>query len=255
LTTLREWTLTPTPADPPVSESMPYAVTETPVSLIVNGQPAACLHCTPVDLEDMALGWLVGEGRLDPAGSVELRVDPGDSPTVKALLKEERPSTGEGLGPGDDCVYRAATGAIPPEERRLPAAMQPLLSEPGRLRPLFNAMFERAELRKAGGGVHTGGLVLEGELARVVEDVGRHNLIDKLIGGAIRAGVDPGRCMLILSARISGAIALKLWRSGVPAVATISVPTTMARDIAARCGITIVGRALKQNPFIYPASV
>lgn len=244
-----------TRANPAPPSATPYAAEESAVQLVLNGEPATCFHCTPQHLEAMALGWLLGEGFVAAPGEVETIVVAEDRRTVSARTASRptsRPVVRTGAHGGCEALLSAAD--IPAEADRAPEAVKRLLSDPAGLRPLFAAMFERAELREAGGGIHTGALVVDGGVRLVVEDVGRHNLVDKLIGLGVRGEMPLTGSMILLSARVSGAIALKLWRSGVPAVATISVPTTMAREIAARCGITILGRSLKQNPNLYPVT-
>jgi len=124
-------------------------------------------------------------------------------------------------------------------------------ADPDRLRILFAEMFAKGHIRKKTGGVHTGALVVDGQVWTVREDVSRHCVIDKLIGAARREGLRLEDCQILLTARISGAIAAKLARAGVPVVATMSIPTTLAASIASRAGVTIVGRARGPNPTIY----
>jgi formate dehydrogenase accessory protein FdhD len=243
------------PGSPGASGATPYAVEESAVQLVLNGVPATCFHCTPQFVEEMALGWLLGEGLAADVEEVESVIPDGDRQTVAArVVSNPAREARESAGGHGSCGRWPSASDMPAEANRAPPAIDRLLSDPVSLRPLFATMFERAELREAGGGIHTGALVVDGEVRLVVEDVGRHNLVDKLIGLAVRGGMPLDASLVLLSARVSGAIALKLWRTGVPAVATISVPTTMAREIAARCGITILGRSLKQNPHLYPVT-
>lgn len=239
------------PATPNDPGTPPYAVEESAVHLVLNDVPTACFHCTPQSVEEMVLGWLLGEGLAATAVEVESIVVADDLRTVSARLANSPGLSLVGAGALAGCERWTDPAEIPREAERASAAITRLCSDRAGLRPLFAAMFERAKLRETGGGIHTGALVVDGEVQLVVEDVGRHNLVDKIVGLAVRAGMPLQESIVLLSARVSGAIALKLWRTGVPAVATISVPTTMAREITARCGITIVGRSLKQNPHLY----
>ena len=86
------------------------------------------------------------------------------------------------------------------------------------------------------------------DLVSHAEDIGRHNAVDKVIGSALleqRSITDLG---LLVTGRISAELAFKAYRAGLAYVATPSVPSTIARDIAQRSGMTLVGRAASGTP-------
>ncbi len=85
----------------------------------------------------------------------------------------------------------------------------------------------------------------------VMEDVGRHNVVDKVCGAALLAGTPLEGSLVLLSGRISAEIAVKAWRARLGGIATLSIPTSLARSIAERAGITLVGRSLTGSPFVY----
>lgn len=211
-----------------------------PEAIVELHDPAGLLvrwYCTPERLDELAAGWLVGEGRavsaadigpisVDAAsGRVELEAPGADLRRTPALLSAGAPRAPE-------------LGA--------------LVAKPDRLRELFQAMFEGAALRERTGGIHTGALVERGEVRCVREDVSRHCVVDKLIGQAVIAGSDLDAAIILLSGRISGAIAAKAARAGVAALATMSIPTTLAAEIAGGAGMTLIGRARAAAPHVYP---
>jgi len=149
------------------------------------------------------------------------------------------------LRPADDAV------PIDSEPTRADADFVDRFADPELLRPLFVQMFAGGHIRDQTGGVHTGALIFDGQLRTVREDVSRHCVIDKLIGAARHEGLRLEECQILLTGRVSGAIAEKLARARVPVVATMSVPTTLAASIADRAGITIIGRARGSKPHIY----
>jgi FdhD protein len=94
----------------------------------------------------------------------------------------------------------------------------------------------------ATGGVHAAGLFrVDGTLIAVREDVGRHNAVDKLVGFALAARVDPARCAIVLSGRAGYELIQKAVRFGVPVVAAVSAPSSLAIELAERFNVALAG--------------
>jgi FdhD protein len=233
------------------------AVEEVPVWLEVNGRPAVTWMCTPELLEELAIGWLHGEGYIDRLDEVHLRpcaTDLGfwaEVPVarVEAVNAEgRRPVLASGCGAVS--TFLAEPGTV---EVRPPRGTPPGLE---RLRALFKVLFARGERYKDTGGIHAAALVdpaaldmgAEAALLAHAEDIGRHNAVDKAIGGALLAGRQVTGLGLLVTGRISAELAFKAARAGVSWVATPSVPSTLAVEIANRSGMVLVGRAVSGTP-------
>ena len=124
-----------------------------------------------------------------------------------------------------------------------------IASLPDRLRA-SQAAFEST------GGIHAAGLFdRAGELQLVAEDVGRHNAVDKILGRTLLAGRHPlDESILLVSGRTSFELVQKALLAGVPLIAAVSAPSSLAIDLAIQAGITLCGfvRGERFNIYSHP---
>jgi len=229
------------------------AVEEVPVWLEVNGEPAVTWMCTPDQLEELATGWLHGEGYIETLDDlVKLRPCATDL-GFWADVKPERVAAVK--GEGRKRVLASGCGAVstfladPHTVKHTPARGEPAAAD--RLRALFKELFARGERYNETGGIHAAALTDGERLLCHAEDIGRHNAVDKVIGAAVIAReLLRGRGLLV-TGRISAELAYKAARAGLAWVATPSVPSTLALTIAARSGMVLVGRAVSGTPHVH----
>jgi FdhD protein len=229
------------------------AVEEAPVWLEVNGTPVVTWMCSPDQLDDLVMGWLYGEGYIDA---------PGDVVSMRPCTRElgfwveipaDRLAAVNGSdrrrilasGCGSVTAFLGSMADIPRRARPLPTF------DAAVMRPLFKALFQRGERYRETGGVHAAALTDGTSLLFHAEDIGRHNAVDKVVGMALYAGRTPSDLMLLVTGRISGELAYKAARAGIALVATPSVPSTIAVEIARAAGMLLVGRAVSGTPQLH----
>jgi FdhD protein len=231
------------------------AVEETPVWLEVNRTPAVTWMCTPDQLEELAVGWLHGEGYIETiADLLSLRPCATDlgfwaeipAERVAAVTRDERRRV-LASGCGAVSVALADPKSLKPEPPRGDA--------PGvaTIRTLFKEVYRLGARYDETGGVHAAALTDGEGVLQHAEDIGRHNAVDKVIGGVLMAKRSPAGLGLLVTGRISAELAFKAARAGIAWVATPSVPSTLAVSIAKRAGVQLVGRAVSGSPQVHRA--
>jgi FdhD protein len=226
------------------------AVEEVPVWLEVNGRPAVTWMCTPDQLDELVVGWLHGEGYIETASDI-LRMRPCTRELgfwvdvaperYEAVERADRKRV-LASGCGAVATVLGSMSALPRREAPPPEI------DLARMRLLFKDLFARGTRYKETGGVHAAALSDGERILYHAEDIGRHNAVDKVIGASILDGRDPRDLLLLVTGRISGELAFKAARARLSLVATPSVPSTIAVEIAKTAGLTLVGRAVSGQP-------
>lgn len=211
------------------------------LSILVDGQMAYTLVCTPEHLPELALGRLFSDGVIegvDDVTSVHL-CQHGD--VVKVTLAHPQPSS-----PAEPAHISTCNAA---REAHLAlqghASLTPMKAKPFDRRWAFSAVeaFSRdTPMHKRTRGVHSCFLVHSGDVLFCCEDLGRHNAFDKAVGWALRQGVDASSCMAITSGRIPTDMAAKAVRARIPVLLSASVPTDEALCLAQAKNLTLIGR-------------
>ncbi|KDR33099.1 MULTISPECIES: formate dehydrogenase accessory sulfurtransferase FdhD [Caballeronia] len=236
---------------------------EWPVALVFNGISHAVMMCTPRDLEAFAVGFSMTEGIVERGSDIHdievyLRDDGVALPHAEvhlqvvqrafASLKDKRRALAGRTGCGVCGIESIDLLDLQPE--RVP--------ETGFLNRLAPDAIERAarelpahqQLTKLTGGLHAAAWCDEnGAVRYAFEDVGRHNALDKLIGQLILRREDTTQGFVFLSSRASYELVRKSARVGVPMIATISAPTSLAISIAMQAGLRLVSFA-RENSFV-----
>ncbi len=229
------------------------AVEEVPVWLEVNGQPAVTWMCTPDQLDALVIGWCFGEGYIDSRADLLSMRPCAKEPGFWVTVPDARYQTVEGQerrrvlasGCGAVTTILGSQSNVPRRKSRPP------IPDLARTRALFKDLFARGERYKDTGGIHAAALTDGESLLVHAEDIGRHNAVDKVMGARLLAGARPDDLILLVTGRISGELAFKAARARISVVATPSVPSTMAVEIARAAGMALVGRAVSGQPQVW----
>ncbi|TNM31561.1 formate dehydrogenase accessory sulfurtransferase FdhD [Streptomyces sedi] len=244
--------------DGAVSARADTLVGEEPLEIRVNGRRLAVTMRTPGDDFALATGFLVSEGVLaDPAELARIAYCAGaEGPDGANTYNVVDVRLADGVpGPDVSLDRRVFTNSscglcgrvsldtvrttarwplpLPPGPRLDPAVLSEL---PDRLREA-QRVFART------GGLHAAALcTADGALLDVREDVGRHNAVDKIVGHALTSGSLPlSGTVLLVSGRASFELVQKAVLAGIPTLAAVSAPSSLAVDLAAETGMTLVG--------------
>ena len=240
------------------AERIDVLAVEEPLEIRLAGFRVAVTMRTPGHDYDLASGFLFTEGILRSAadiGSIGFcPTDDADSasnivninPTDPAIVDPSRWQrnffTTSSCGICGKASIDSVRQDAPPIRSALRLSAETLYGLDGQLRA-EQAVFDRT------GGLHAAGLFdAHGQLRAVREDVGRHNAVDKAIGHALRGAETQGLhppplhdIVLLVSGRASFEIVQKAWMAGIPVVAAVSAPSSLAVDLARSAGMTLVG--------------
>jgi FdhD protein len=230
--------------------------------LVVHGQQLLTMR-TPGHDQDLALGFLLGEGIVTTAADVvafaanpadadgrrsdELQVTlaraPGELARSRLARTHEVRSSCGVCGLTDAQSILDGTPPLLPGVPKLPVA---------RIAVLVTELQRRQQLFAATGGCH-GALIANaaGEVLAVAEDVGRHNALDKLIGQAARRGAEFAQCTAVLSGRAGYDLVTKCLRVRIPIMISVSAPSALAFDLCEAAGATLIGFARQGKHSVY----
>ncbi len=262
---------------------------EEPLEIRVDGEALVVTMRSPGAEVELALGYLYAEGLIEGAGDVEdaavrsrsaregdsvrtiEQVDPvpGSIVDVRLSAAGRRRARRAAVAARREVAFRVTSAcgvcgkpSLDDLWVRLPA-IRPLDLEPGRERRLVQALPARMKKHQrlfgATGGVHAAALFEAGTggagFLWLYEDIGRHNAVDKVVGRALLSGRLPlGGTMLAVSGRLGFEIVQKAAVAGVPLIAAVGAPSTLALDIAHLAGIRVYAFVAGDRSNLYPAA-
>lgn len=240
------------------------AVVEEPLEIRVAGRGVGVTMRTPGHDEELVIGFLVGEGVISGPGDVErvracdraagdavdVIVSAGVAVDFARLTRHVFASSSCGVcGAASIEALRHRFPRAADGPRMTPAVLHAAASKLRAVQPTFDQT----------GGLHAAGLFdASGELAVAREDVGRHNAVDKVVGWAHFRGMLPlSAYSLVVSGRVSFEIVQKALAAGIPLIAGVSAPSSLAIDLCLESNMTLIGflREGRFNVYAHPFRV
>ncbi len=226
---------------------------ERPVTLYLNGRELVTLLCLGHRLDELAVGFLRGEGflrnRADlvgvevDAGAGAVRVSTAGEPKLASRLWEKRTIT-SGCGKGSVFHYALDALMARPVEGGVQIAPAQVLER------VTDLNRSSVDLRRTHG-VHTAGLAAPDRMLVVREDIGRHNAVDMIAGHCLLGEVALDDKLLVTTGRLTSEIVIKCAKLGLSALVSVHAATALAVDLARSLGITLVGYARRGRFTVY----
>ena len=229
---------------------------ESPIAIEVGGIGYAVMMATPSDLEDYAVGFALSEALVEKPSEIDgIDVHEAEGGLVLRIWLSagcrnpalERARTRVSESSCGLCGIENIEGVLRP----LPKVMARIATNRTAIAHALKTLSDHQPLGKATGAVHAAAFCTsDGTIALVREDVGRHNALDKLIGALARSGQSAASGFILLSARCSYELVEKTVRAGCPMLVTISAPTSLAAERAAKAGLTLVALGRRDSALI-----
>jgi FdhD protein len=250
---------------------MDVLAVEEPLEVRINGESFVVTMRTPGDDIDLVHGLLFSEsvigGRTDVVGArycdgpgadglntynvLDVRLAGHVLPPLPELRRNVLTTSACGIC-GTSTIDQVLRESQFPLSAEMTVPAQRILDGPLVLR-------ERQRAFEQTGGLHAAGLVdADGRMACVREDVGRHNAVDKVVGWALREDRVPlSESILLVSGRASFELTQKAVLAGIPVLAAVSAPSSLAVELAQEAGLTLIGfvRGKSMNVYTHPERV
>jgi FdhD protein len=232
-------------------------VRERALTIVLNGEELVTLLCSPGDFDHLTAGYLASEDIISTATDIKdlsvnentavVRVDTV-SPAETGRIFKRVISSGCGRGAA---LYSAADVT---SLRPVTSALSVL---PSQVYQVIRDFQHRSELFKETGGVHSAAIASPTGIEFFMDDIGRHNAVDKLFGRALLEKLDFSSKMLLTSGRISSEIVSKVARRNVGFLVSRSAPTSSAVELSERLNITLIGfvRGERMNVYTHPERI
>ncbi|PEB53604.1 formate dehydrogenase family accessory protein FdhD [Bacillus pseudomycoides] len=237
------------------SEQADEIVTESPITIKLNGEEYVTVVCTPNYIEDMVIGFLISEGIISSYKHIdELWIQKEQGIVhIKATQINPLYQTLYNKRYVTSCCGKSRQGFIFVNDAAKAKNLHDIhvTITPEECFHLMNTLQQSSTTFRQTGGVHNTALCDRNTILLSRMDIGRHNALDKIYGHCIRNNISVKGKIIAFSGRISSEILLKVSKIGCEIVLSKSAPTKLALQLAQDLGITVVGFIRNHSCNIY----
>lgn len=211
------------------------------VRVYINGEPTMNLTCSPDHIVELVLGRLYTEGMISGPDEVEeINLCEYSTRAMVYLHDREAKRSNKHVDTVPSCCTfnRNLNDYFNLDEEVQP--VKPIAWRPEWVFEMAKTFEADTPLHKRTYGTHSCYLAKDEQVLYVCEDLGRHNAFDKVVGCALRDGVDLTQCMIFTSGRIPTDMVMKAIRAGIPMLISKAVPTDLTIDLARQYQLTLV---------------
>jgi len=237
------------------SEREDEVVTESPVTIKLNGEEYVTVVCTPNYIEDMIIGFLISEGIIASYENIDelwIQKDKGVAhvktsqinPLYQTLYNKRYVTS---------CCGKSRQGFVFVNDAAKAKTLHDIhvTITPEECFHLMSTLQQSSTTFRQTGGVHNTALCDRNTVLISRMDIGRHNALDKIYGHCLRNNISVKGKIIAFSGRISSEILLKVSKIGCEIVLSKSAPTKLALQLAHDLGITVVGFIRNDSCNIY----
>lgn len=230
-----------------------FVAEERPLSIFLNRAFYVTLLCSPSNLKELTVGYLVSEGVVKSIEEIE-RLDLKDDVCHVRLTPSVDVEKRLALLRSYQRVILSTCGSKVPyrPSQRLSKIKSNLTVRAEIVLDCVNQLNHVAEIFRKTGGVHAAAIHRSGGVrVAFAEDVGRHNAVDKAIGFATTHGTDLGACFIALTGRLTRDMVMKSARVGLPIVASIAAGIDSGIAVAKKVNLTLIGFVRMNRMTVY----
>ncbi|MBE0577103.1 MAG: formate dehydrogenase accessory sulfurtransferase FdhD [Desulfuromonadales bacterium] len=234
-------------------------VREIPMTLYFNKEEIVTVLCSPNQVKELMIGFLISEGFVRHRDDIYtighhcekniVRVEGKPRPAQKEVMNRRVMSA---------CCGKSRVSFNFENDASL-VKVQESTAKINLDQAVYYANYldENSDLFKETGGIHSGGVGRFGDVLYTCYDIGRHNVLDKILGRAYLLNLDLADHVLFFSGRVSSEILLKIAKMNIPILVARSAPTDLALALAEDLNITVIGfaRGDRLNIYTWPERI